>query len=220
MLVLHTLSALLLINTLYILIVYKLAKSFGISIREINLGGGPTLHQDGIFRLKLIPSSASVTLKDSRLEDCTDTIDAFNHQSIWKQLAISLLPFLLILCLGLIVLGKQGFSAFYSSFYQVFWGALAPFSTAQDYLDSFLTFASQHSILEVYGLILIKASAYNFIPLPGLAGWLAIMQLTRMGNPEPKWQAWITKKLAFISILIWLSWLIAFIYWGYRYFFS
>lgn len=214
------LSALLLANTLDILILSILARKFGISVRGISLGWGPTLYQHGIFKLKLIPLSACVQLKDSRQEDCLDTTDAFNHQAVWKQLVVNLLPLLIALCLGIILFGQQGYQSFYISFYQITTSTLAPFSTAQDYLDGFKVFASQHSILEVYGLVLIKSCAFNLLPLPGTRGWMAFLQLSSMGKPQVKWQDWISMRLSFISLLMLIVWLIIFIYWGYRYLFS
>lgn len=214
MLILHILLALWLILILDTALTCLLAKIFSIKIREVTLGWGPTLHQSSIFKLKPLPSGVSVQLKDSREENCEDTTDAFNHQSIWKQLTVTLLPVLFTLCIGSVLFGKQAFQTFYITFYQIFSGILGPFSTAQDYLNSFITFSKRHPPLELYGLIFIKVSAFNLLPLPMERGWFAIMQLTSLGRPHVVWQYPLTQIAALIHILLGIIWLIAIIYWN------
>lgn len=220
MLILHMLSALWLACILDIVALSILAKKFGVGILEENFGFGPVLHQSGLFKIRLILLGSSVKFKDSREENYADTADAYNHQAVWKQLTINLAPIFITLFLGLLLLEQQGLHTFYISFYQIIACTLAPFSTAQDYLDSFIVFAGQHSLLEVYGLILIKGSAFNLMPLPMLRGWLAIMQLSSMGTPQPKWQDRLNPKMAVVAVTLYLIWCIIFIYWGYRHFFS
>ena len=161
------------------------ARAFGITIRRIAYGVGPTLFSIGKAQLKLLPFAGSVVLKDTREEDIYDDDrgnDIYNERPLWQQLAVLLSGVAVPLILALGLLGAQGWHSFTGAFAQIIAGALAPLSTAQQLLADGDAFARSHGFALVAALVSVKlcalqpAAVWRAERRPGAAGHRAWRQ--------------------------------------------
>ncbi|MFZ4875501.1 site-2 protease family protein [Janthinobacterium sp. Mn2066] len=190
------------------------ARCLGLVIRSITFGIGPTCYAWGKLSLKALPFSGNLTLKDSREEELqtNECLDAFNFQPVWKQVLLPLSAPLCLLLLSMAVLGFQGWTSFLSAFAQIIDGALAPLSTAQDYLHAWHPYAATQSLLMAFALLTTKLCAFNLLPFAGLNGGQALLNLLRWGKPDAPWQASASSWLLLPGIAILASWMAALAY--------
>lgn len=189
------------------------ARAFGITIRRIAYGVGPTLLSIGKAQLKLLPFAGSVVLKDTREEDIYDDDrgnDIYNERPLWQQLAVLLSGVAVPLILALGLLGAQGWPIFTGAFAQIISGALAPLNMAQQLLADGEAFAATHSFVLVFALVSVKLCALNLLPFGGLNGGQALLALARGGKPYVAWEETVAKWLLLPGLAVLLAWLVAF----------
>jgi len=199
---------------LHLAIMVFCARCLGLVIRSITFGIGPTLYAQGKLSIKALPFSGSLTLKDSREEtlETNECLDAFNFQPLWKQVLLPLSAPLCLLLMSLGLLGMQGWTSFLSAFTQIIDGALAPLSTAQDYLHAWDTYATTHTLPLAFALLTTKLCAFNLLPFAGLNGGQALLNLLRWGKPDAPWQASAMIWMLIPGLAILASWVAALAY--------
>ena len=189
------------------------ARAFGITIRRIAYGVGPTLFSIGKAQLRLLPFAGSVVLKDTREEQIDDDEaggDIYNERPLWQQLAVLLSGVAAPLILALGLLGAQGWHSFTGAFAQIIAGALAPLSTAQLLLADGDAFARTHGFMLVFALVSVKLCAFNLLPFGGLTGGQALLAIARGGKPYVAWEEIVAKWLLLPGLAVLLAWLVAF----------
>ena len=189
------------------------ARAFGITIRRIVYGVGPTLLSIGKAQVKLLPFAGSVVLKDTREEDIYDDDrgnDIYNERPLWQQIALLLSGVAVPLILALGLLGAQGWPSFTGAFAQIISGALAPLTVAQLLLADGASFAATHGFALVFVLVSVKLCAFNLLPFGGLTGGQALLALARGGKPYVAWEETVAKWLLLPGLAVLLVWLVAF----------
>lgn len=195
------------------------AVAFGIRVRHISYGVGPTLLALGKVRVRLLPLAGNVALKDTREETLYDDDpcrDAYNFQPLWKQVLLPLSGVAILLALSLGILGASGWEHFLAAFGQIVHGALAPLSTAQELLGEGEAFARTHGLAAVFALCTIKLCAFNLLPFGGLNGGQALLALARGGQPYVAWEETVAQWLLLPGLAVLLAWLAAFGWYGWH----
>ena len=197
---------------IHISVMAACARLFGITVRSISYGVGPTLLSWGKVRVKLLPLAGNVVLKDTREETLYDDdpcLDAYNFQPLWKQFVLPLSGVVVLLALSLGIMGASGWERFVAAFGQIVHGALAPLSTAQELLGEGETFARTHGFALVFALFSLKLCAFNLLPFAGLNGGQALLTLARGGKPYVEWEETAAKWLLLPGLAILLAWAVA-----------
>lgn len=195
------------------------ALAFGIRVRHISYGVGPTLLAVGKVRVRLLPLAGNVALKDTREETLYDDDpcrDAYNFQPLWKQVLLPLSGVAILLALSLGILGASGWERFLAAFGQIVHGALAPLSTTQELLGEGEAFARTHGLAAVFALCTIKLCAFNLLPFGGLNGGQALLALARGGQPYVAWEETVAQWLLLPGLAVLLAWLAAFGWYGWH----
>lgn len=185
------------------------ARAFGICVRKISYGVGPTLLTVDKVSIKLLPLAGNVVLKDTREETLYDDdpcLDAYNFQPLWKQVALPLSGVAVLLALSLGILGASGWHSLVAAFGQIINGALAPLSVAQELLGVGETFARTHGFALVFALFALKLCAFNLLPFAGLNGGQALLAIARGGRPFVAWEETLAKWLLLPGLAILLAW--------------
>ena len=211
--ILQFLLAIVLFMVIHVSVMALCARAFGITIRRIVYGVGPTLLSIGKAQVKLLPFAGSVVLKDTREEDIDDDDrgqDIYNERPLWQQLAVLLSGVAVPLILALGLLGAQGWHSFTGAFAQIIAGALAPLSTAQQLLADGEAFAAAHGFVLVLALVSVKLCALNLLPFGGLNGGQALLAIARGGKPYVAWEETVAKWLLLPGLAVLLAWLVAF----------
>ena len=193
------------------------ARAFGIRVRKLCYGVGPTLLRLGKVHVKLLPVAGTMVLKDTREETLYDDdpcLDAYNFQPLWKQVLLPLCGVAVLLVLSLGILGAAGWARFIAAFGQIVHGALAPLSTAQGLLAEGEAFARTHGFAAVFALFTIKLCAFNLLPFGGLNGGQALLAIARGGKPYVAWEERVAQWLLLPGLAIVLAWLVAFGWYG------
>lgn len=194
---------------IHISVMAACARLFGITVRSISYGVGPTLLSWGKVRVKLLPLAGNVVLKDTREETLYDDdpcLDAYNFQPLWKQFVLPLSGVVVLLALSLGIMGASGWNSFVAAFGQIFHGALAPLSTAQELLGEGETFARTHGFALVFALFSLKLCAFNLLPFAGLNGGQALLAIARGGRAFVAWEETLTKWMLLPGLAILLAW--------------
>ena len=203
------LLCLLIFMLIHISVMAACARLFGITVRSISYGVGPTLLSWGKVRVKLLPLAGNVVLKDTREETLYDDdpcLDAYNFQPLWKQFVLPLSGVVVLLALSLGIMGASGWNSFVAAFGQIFYGALAPLSTAQELLGEGETFARTHGFALVFSLFSLKLCAFNLLPFAGLNGGQALLAIARGGRAFVAWEETLTKWMLLPGLAILLAW--------------
>lgn len=203
------LLCLLIFMLIHISVMAACARLFGITLRSISYGVGPTLLSWGKVRVKLLPLAGNVVLKDTREETLYDDdpcLDAYNFQPLWKQFVLPLSGVVVLLALSLGIMGASGWERFVAAFGQIVHGALAPLSTAQELLGEGETFARTHGFALVFALFSLKLCAFNLLPFAGLNGGQALLAIARGGRAFVAWEETLTKWMLLPGLAILLAW--------------
>ena len=204
---------------LHISVMAACARLFGITVRSISYGVGPTLLSWGKVRVKLLPLAGNVVLKDTREETLYDDdpcLDAYNLQPLWKQVLLPLSGVTVLLALSLGIMGASGWERFVAAFGQIVHGALAPLSTAQELLGNGEAFARTHGFALVFALFSLKLCAFNLLPFAGLNGGQALLAIARGGRACVAWEETLTKWMLLPGLAILLAWVVAFGWYGWQ----
>ena len=194
---------------IHISVMAMCARAFGITVRSISYGVGPTLLTWGKVLVKLLPLAGNVVLKDTREETLYDDdpcLDAYNFQPLWKQVLLPLSGVGVLLTLSLGIMGASGWDSFVAAFGQIIHGALAPLSTAQEWLGDGESFARTHGFALVFALFSLKLCALNLLPFAGLNGGQALLAIARGGKPYVAWEETAAKWLLLPGLAILLAW--------------
>ena len=213
------LLCLILFMLIHISVMAMCALAFGITVRSISYGVGPTLLTWGKVHIKLLPLAGNVVLKDTREETLYDDDpcrDAYNFQPLWKQVLLPLSGVVVLLALAFGILGAPGWEHFVAAFGQIFRGALAPLSTAQELLGEGETFARTHGFALVFAVFSCKLCAFNLLPFAGLNGGQALLAIARGGKPYVAWEETAAKWLLLPGLAILLAWVVAFGGYGWK----
>ena len=197
---------------IHISVMAACARACGITVRSISYGVGPTLLTCGKVRVKLLPLAGNVVLKDTREETLYDDdpcLDAYNFQPLWKQVLLPLSGVVVLLALSLGIMGASGWNSFVAAFGQIFHGALAPLSTAQELLGEGETFARTHGFALVFALFSLKLCAFNLLPFAGLNGGEALLAIARSGRAFVAWEETLTKWMLLPGLAVLLAWVAA-----------
>lgn len=216
---LQLLLSFILFMLIHISVMAACARLFGITLRSVSYGVGPTLLALGKVKVKLLPLAGSVALKDTREEELYDDdpcLDSYNFQPLWKQLVLPLSGVAVLLAVALGILGAPGWSGFIAAFGQIIAGALAPMSTAQELLGEGEAFARTHGFAAVFALFSLKLCAFNLLPFAGLNGGQALLALLRGGKPYVAWEESVAKWLLLPGLAILLAWVAAFGWYGWK----
>ncbi|MBW3497656.1 site-2 protease family protein [Janthinobacterium sp. NKUCC08_JDC] len=204
---------------IHISIMAMCARAFGITVRSVSYGVGPTLLTWGEVHVKLLPLGGNVVLKDTREETLYDDdrcLDAYNFQPLWKQVLLPLSGVGVLLALSLGILGASGWERFVATFGQIIHGALAPLSTAQALLGDGASFARTHGFALVFALFSLKLCAFNLLPFAGLNGGQALLAIARGGKPYVAWEETAAKWLLLPGLAVLLAWVAAFGWYGWK----
>ncbi|ATD62554.1 hypothetical protein CNX70_22210 [Janthinobacterium svalbardensis] len=197
---------------IHISVMAACARLFGITVRSISYGVGPTLLSWGKVHVKLLPLAGNVVLKDTREETLYDDdpcLDTYNFQPLWKQFVLPLSGVVVLLALSLGIMGASGWNSFVAAFGQIVHGALAPLSTAQELLGEGETFARTHGFALVFALFSLKLCAFNLLPFAGLNGGQALLAIARGGRAFVAWEETLTKWMLLPGLAILLAWVVA-----------
>jgi len=96
----------------------------------------------------------------------------------------------------------------------VFEGALSPFGAAQQYLQSFAEFTRTQPFVAVAALVATKFAAVNLLPFGGFNGAQVLLTLIRFGRPTLRYEESFTRWGIFLTLVLFLSWLVAGGYFG------
>lgn len=213
------LLCLILFMFLHISVMAICARAFGITLRQVSYGVGPTLLRLGTVHVKLLPLAGNVALKDTREETLYDDDpcrDAYNFQPLWKQVLLPLSGVAVLLVLSLGIMGASGWERFIAAFGQIADGALAPLSRAQDLLGDGEQFARTHGFAQVFALVSLKLCAFNLLPFAGLNGGQALLAIIRGGKPYVAWEEPLAKWLLLPGLASLLAWAAAFGCYGWK----
>ena len=202
------------ISTLHILIMAGCAGIFGIGIREISIGFGRPLLNFGLLKIRLLPLGGFVRLVDSRDIEIKDyrIEEAFNHKSLFVQLAVILSGICILLLSSYAVLGSEALNSFSKGIAQVIDGALNPFGQAQIYLNKIVNVSIEGEVMYLLPLIATKFCALNMLPSANLNGGQALLTLLRLGKPKAEWQDKFQLFITFPVLLMMISWVIALVF--------
>jgi len=204
---------------LHISVMAACARLFGITLRSISYGVGPTLLTWGKVHLKLLPLAGNLVLKDTREETLYDDdpcLDAYNFQPLWKQVLLPLSGVTVLLALSLGIMGVSGWERFIAAFGHIVTGALAPLSRAQELLGEGEMFSRTHGFALVFALFSLKLCAFNLLPFAGLNGGQVLLAIARGGQPYVAWEETAAKWLLLPGLAIFLAWVMAFGWHGWQ----
>ncbi|PHV25279.1 hypothetical protein CSQ93_25165 [Janthinobacterium sp. BJB426] len=213
------LLCLILFMLIHISVMALCARAFGITVRSISYGVGPTLLTLGKVHVKLLPLAGNVVLKDTREETLYDDdpcLDAYNFQPLWKQVLLPLSGVGVLLALSLGIMGASGWECFVAAFGQIIHGALAPLSVAQELLGDGETFARTHGFALLFALFSLKLCAFNLLPFAGLNGGQALLAIARGGRAFVAWEETVTKWVLLPGLAVLLAWVAALAVYGWR----
>lgn len=212
----EVLGSWLLLVALHLGAMAAVGSAFGVTLREISFGfGDKVLFRRGLLKVRAVPFGGFVKFRDTREEGVEEApaaiADAYNHQPKLVQALIPLAGSLALVLLAVSVQPDAGLDAVVAGFGQIFAGALAPLSTAQEYLQRTYTVAVEQGFIALLGLLAAKIAAFNLLPFPSMNGGQAILALLRADRTTtPRWQ----ERLLPISMLpllaLFAMWLYAF----------
>jgi membrane-associated protease RseP (regulator of RpoE activity) len=210
------LSSVILCVLIHVFAIALCATAFGVVIREVSVGLGPTAFNIGRLTFRAVPFGGSVRFKDSREEalEASDMRGALDGRSVLAQIVIGLSGCIALLLLAVICLQAEGVRAFFDGFGQIVIGALSPLGKAQELLAQAQQRLVGLSFLAVLGLVAAKLAAFNLMPLPGANGGFVIATIARGVGIARFWPAQLTPLFLLAYIAIAISWLVALgVYW-------
>ena len=189
-------------------------KLFGVKIKEVSYGAGPTLYRMGSLKFQPLPISGYVKPLDSRVDEVTEEEKpyAFNHQPVAIQVLAPLSGCIVVFVISYLVLGGVAVNSFLSAFQQIVVGALHPFSAGQEFIQKTLDFVQGSSLIVIVAVVQTKVVAFNLLPLPLLNGGQAIVNLLKMGRPDSRWEIIAANFSMFLLLILLIGWLLSVIY--------
>lgn len=184
--------------------------AFGIELEEVSFGTGNAIFRRGKLKIGAIPIGGYVRLKDTR-EKLDDEPDDFRHAFNHKPRVVQALTYLsgcaLMALLAALVLAGEGISQVTEGFRHMIVGALAPKSTAQEYIQATHALWIQHGFLTLLGVMAAKVAAFNLLPLPHLNGGQAILALAGVHRVRhPQWLLWGMQISVALTLALICSW--------------
>ncbi len=191
------------------------ARLLGIPVQEVSIGLGPTLVRVDAFRLGLFPIGGYVSLRSLQKEDLPSDVarSTVEGESLIDQIAVASFGCLLLLIIAFVLTGSQAFTAFLSMPAQVLTGAISPFGTAQNLLDTAITFLRDAPATSVIGEVAARIAALNLLPFPASNGGDALAAIGRASGVARIWPEAATVLLLFVRIALLALWLLALAAW-------
>ncbi|WP_212687017.1 site-2 protease family protein [Undibacterium luofuense] len=191
-------------------------RTAGVAMREVALGAGKAVFRYGIFSIRCIPVSGSVSCWQSQDLDADEAAlrgsALYENQPRLVQAMIILSGNLGLIALALLLAGSEGWDAFISGFSEFISGALNPELNGVEYLQSAQSYISTHRWLNYLPLVAAKAAAWNLLPLSALNGGQIIMMLLSPGKVLKS----LFHKYSSILLMVMLAcWLFALFRWLY-----
>ncbi|WP_187395167.1 site-2 protease family protein [Pigmentiphaga aceris] len=205
------LSAVVLCVLLHTFVIALCAAAFGIKVREVSIGLGPTAFSIGRLTLRALSFGSSVRFKDSREEelDESDMHDAFDGRSALVQMLIGLSGCIALVALSAAIWQSEAIRLVLDGFVQILWGAASPRVKAQAFLAQAEQVLAGLPFLAVLGLVAAKLAAFNLLPLPAANGGFVLATLGRVFGIAQQWPEKLTSGLLLVYFAIALSWLAA-----------
>jgi membrane-associated protease RseP (regulator of RpoE activity) len=195
------------------------ARQFGISIKEISYCLGPVLLRIGKVSIRTLPLGGYIKFKDTEDGGIPPdappgyTLDAYNHQPRLVQVALPLLGAGVLVAAAMLLHPVSGMASVQSGFSQLFAGAFAPLSTAQNYIAAVHQVARGSGFFAMSGVVAAKMAAIHLLPLGFLGGGQAIFFLLRRDSTRtPRWQELVTAWTIFPWLAVCGSWLVALVH--------
>ena len=203
------LSAVVLCVLLHMLVIALCGAAFGVTVREISLGLGPTAFRIGRFTFRALPFGGSVRFKDSREEalDASDMHGTLDGRPLLVQIVIGLSGCLALLALAIVALQAEGVRAFLNGFVEIVTGAWSPMGKAQALLAQAQQRLAGAPFVVVLGLVAAKLAAFNLLPLPAANGGYVIATIARGVGIARFWPQGLTPVLLLAYLAIAISWL-------------
>ena len=204
----------LLFMLIHISVMALCARAFGITLRQISYGVGPTLLSLGKVHVKLLPLAGNVVLKDTREETLYDDdpcLDAYNFQPLWKQVAAAAER---RGRLAGLVAGHHG-SARAGTLRRCLRAnhprrAGAVVDGAGHCWVTGKRLRARTALRWCSPCSALKLCAFNLLPFAGLNGGQALLAIARGGKPYVAWEESATKWLLLPGLAILLAWVVAF----------
>lgn len=187
------------------------AMRFGIPIRQIDYGLGPTLLRIGKLRIKPLPFGGGIQLKHTETEwlEGDAKRDALDVQPRATRALIAAAGPCALLMLALLVFPFDGLRSFGSGFVQYIEGALSPFAHAQQLLRLAHEAAEGQAFLPLLALVAAKVAAFNLLPFPGSSGAFLLQILFERSPLGRHWPPQATQATLLLFLGLTLSWLLA-----------
>lgn len=192
----------------HLLSIAATAHLIGVKVRLISLGLGPTLVNLGVFRLCVLPLGGYVKFKDSREEPVPrdEMNTAFDGRGAFEQIVIVLSGCAMLVLLSILLLGREGLTAFLLGPAQVIHGAIAPFSEAQALIAQSLVLSREAAPTMFFGYAAAKLAAMNMLPVPPCNGGAVLAIIGRSLKIDSWWSPNLTKILIFFPAIAFLAW--------------
>ncbi len=203
------LSSVVLCVLLHMFVIALCGAAFGVTVREISLGLGPTAFRIGLFTFRALPFGGAVRFKDSREEvlDASEMHGALDGRALLVQIVIGLSGCMALLALAVVALQAEGVQAFLNGFVEIVTGALSPMGNAQALLAQAQQRLAGAPFVAVLGLVAAKLAAFNLLPLPAANGGYVIAMIARRVGIAKLWPQGLTPVLLLAYLAIAISWL-------------
>ncbi|WP_444944598.1 site-2 protease family protein [Microbulbifer sp. ZKSA006] len=187
---------------------------FGVKIKELSYGVGPTLLSIDKLKIQPIPISGYVRTLDSREDTLNEEEKRYtlDGQPLGVQVFLPLSGCIVVFFISYLFLGRDSLNLFVSAFQEIILGGLNPLSTGQDLIQRSRDFIQQSSLISIIATVQIKLVAFNLLPLTVLNGGQAIVNLIKMGKPEASWEIKAANISFILAMYLYVSWSFAMIY--------
>jgi hypothetical protein len=208
------------VSVTFVTVVAALAPWARIALGRVVIGLGPAVVETSVrgteVVIRAVPLNAFVEPigneltadEPSKWEVPPGRVAALRASPWRRAVVFSFAPRLAILVLPFLVLGPaRGARAWLDGFVDIARGAIGPFSTARELLDSAVATHAAEGYVTLVALTLCKQAAFDFLMLPGsLAG------ATRTGHKTTR-PSVVALLAPFAPLIVGLVWLTAIIGW-------
>ncbi|MGF1867558.1 site-2 protease family protein [Enterovibrio norvegicus] len=191
------------LTSIHILTMAFVAERYGIEVRKIIIGLGPTLFKYRKIEIRCLPLTGMVKLLDSRVDDI-DTEQrskAFDHQSRWVRASIILSGSFVLVAISFLLSGVQAFASLVSGFEQFLFSGVPGLSAL--YYEQIQAVLVNETPMQVFSLVAIKLAAINLFPFTFMNGGAALIEL--FGIPE-KIASFLHRISLAVFILMMVGW--------------
>ncbi|MBE1275504.1 site-2 protease family protein [Enterovibrio baiacu] len=191
------------LTSIHILTMAFVAERYGVEVRKIIIGLGPTLFKYRKIEIRCLPFTGMVKLLDSRVDeiDTEQMSKAFDHQSRWVRASIILSGSFVLVAISLLLSGVQAFASLASGFEQFLFSGVPGLSAL--YYEQIKAVLVNEAPMQVFSLVAIKLAAINLFPFTFMNGGAALIEL--FGIPE-KIASFLHRISSAVFILMMVGW--------------